>query len=262
MSESIALTKVAGLLRSGLSLDQALEHLGEAHQHSKGLAYLIDVASHSGSPVAEDIDFVAELMSSRERSINRIQIAHASPKSTARLMLWLPIITLGMAELLGWGVFASINEKPIVLLSLVLGLSLLLASKFITSRLLNKAAPQDSYEGFYLVAVALLFSSGTGLASAQEQALANYIKFFCSEPSSAELIEMQQVTALVEQTGARASSLLRKQALAMQAKVDLAREIKIEKLGIKLMLPLGLGVLPAFVLLAIVPLMVTTLGSK
>jgi tight adherence protein B len=262
MSDSISLTKVAGLLRSGLSLDQALEHLGGIPQHSKSLAYLIDVAKHSGSPLAEDIDFVAELTGSREKSINRIAVAHASPKSTARLMLWLPMITLGMAELVGWGVFARVNEKPIVLLSFMLGLTLLLVSKLITGKLLNKAAPKESYEGFYLVAVALLFSAGAGLANAQEQALSNYIKIFGQEPSKAELLEMQQVEDLVEQTGAKASLLLRKQALAMQAKVDLAREIKIEKLGIKLMVPLGLGVLPAYVLMAIVPLMVTTLGSR
>jgi len=262
MSEALTLTKVAGLLRSGLSLDQALEHLEGTAKHSKGLTYLIGIAKHSGSPLADDIDFLAELISSREKSINRIQIAHASPKSTARLMLWLPIITLGMAELLGWGVFASINEKPIVLLSLGLGLSLLLVSKLITGRLLNKATPKESYEGFFLVGVALLFSAGAGLANAQERALENYTKVFGQEPSKAEFLEMKQVTDLVEQTGAKASLLLRKQAIAMQARVDLAREIKIEKLGIKLMLPLGLGVLPAYVLLAIVPLMVTTLGSK
>jgi tight adherence protein B len=48
----------------------------------------------------------------------------------------------------------------------------------------------------------------------------------------------------------------------MQDDALLTTEVKIEKLGIRLMLPLGLGVLPAFVFLAIVPLMVTTLESN
>jgi pilus assembly protein TadC len=48
----------------------------------------------------------------------------------------------------------------------------------------------------------------------------------------------------------------------MQEDVIFATEVRIEKLSIKLMLPLGLGVLPAFVFLAIVPLMVTTLGAQ
>jgi tight adherence protein B len=77
-----------------------------------------------------------------------------------------------------------------------------------------------------------------------------------------ELKALQQVSQLVEQKGARAINLLRKQAKSMQDDALLSTEVKIEKLGIRLMLPLGLGVLPAFVFLAIVPLMVTTLGSK
>jgi pilus assembly protein TadC len=48
----------------------------------------------------------------------------------------------------------------------------------------------------------------------------------------------------------------------MQEAENVKTEIKIEKLGVRLMLPLGLGVLPAFVFLAIVPLMVTVLGTK
>jgi tight adherence protein B len=73
---------------------------------------------------------------------------------------------------------------------------------------------------------------------------------------------MAEITELVEHSGARAVELLRKQAQKMQEEVLFAAEVKIEKLGIKLMLPLGLGVLPAFVFLAIVPLMLTTLGAQ
>ena len=73
---------------------------------------------------------------------------------------------------------------------------------------------------------------------------------------------MEQVDELVEQKGARANELLRKEAKLMQEKTQQAIELKIEKLGVKLMVPLGLGVLPAFVFLAIVPLMVTTLGAN
>ncbi len=262
MSDSLALMKLSGLLRSGLSLEKALEQIGETPKRSKSLRYLLAIAAQSGAAIAEDIEFVSELVSSRERSIERIQVAHASPKSTARLMLWLPIITLMMAEGLGWGVLSSVMNKPIILLSLVLGLVLLLISKLITHRFLNKAKPEESFEGFYLVGVALLFSAGATLTKAQEIARKQYVEVFGYEPSKAELLEMETVARLVEQTGTRAAPLLRKQALALQSQVDLAREIKIEKLGIKLMLPLGLGVLPAFVLLAIVPLMVTTLGSK
>jgi tight adherence protein B len=212
--------------------------------------------------MASEIEFFADVLASRDRSLQKIEIAHASPKSTARLMLWLPIITLAMAQLLGWGVLDTLLEKPIVLVSLGLGIALLLVAKLVTSRLLKKAKPEQSYEGFYLLGVAMAFSAGANLVRAQDRALTSYRQVFTIEPPASELSAMAEITELVEHSGARAVELLRKQAQKMQEEVLFAAEVKIEKLGIKLMLPLGLGVLPAFVFLAIVPLMVTTLGAQ
>ena len=97
---------------------------------------------------------------------------------------------------------------------------------------------------------------------AQSRATEIYTDIFNGPPPQEELTIMEQVAELVEQQGARANELLRKQAKLMQEKTQQATELKIEKLGVKLMVPLGLGVLPAFVFLAIVPLMVTTLGAN
>ena len=262
MSEVITLTKVAGLLRSGVSLERALEQIGQDKVHSKGIQYVLSVAQDSGSSIVSEIEYVADVLSSRDRALQKIEIAHASPKSTARLMLWLPIVTLAMAQLLGWGVLDTLLEKPIVLVSLGLGIVLLLLAKLATTRLLKRAKPKQSYEGFYLLGVAMQCSAGANLDRAQDRALANYREVLGIEPSARELLVMAEIVELVERSGAKAIELLRKQAQKLQEEVLFATEVKIEKLGIKLILPLGLGVLPAFVFLAIVPLMVTTLGAQ
>jgi tight adherence protein B len=262
MSEVITLTKVAGLLRSGVSLDKSLERAEINKAQSKGIQFFLAVARDSGSSMVSEIEFVADVLASRDRAMQKIAIAHASPKSTAKLMLWLPIITLGMAQLLGWGVLDTLLEKPIVLMSLGLGLVLLLSAKLVTTRLLKKAKPEQSYEGFYLLGVAMQLSAGANLVRAQDRALTNYREVLGTEPPASELLVVAEIVELVEHSGAKAIELLRKQAQIMQEEVLFATEVKIEKLGIKLMLPLGLGVLPAFVFLAIVPLMVTTLGAQ
>ena len=262
MSEVITLTKVAGLLRSGVSLEKSLEQVGNDKVHSKGIQFFLSTAHDSGSSMVSEIEFVADVLAARDRAMQKIEIAHASPKSTARLMLWLPIITLAMAQLLGWGVLDTSLEKPIVLVSLCLGIVLLLSAKLVTARLLKKAKPEQSYEGFYLLGVAMQLSAGANLVRAQDRALTNYRDVFCKEPPVSELFVLTEVVELVENSGAKAIELLRKQAQKMQEDVLFATEVKIEKLSIKLMLPLGLGVLPAFVFLAIVPLMLTTLGAQ
>jgi tight adherence protein B len=167
-----------------------------------------------------------------------------------------------MAQLVGWDVVSSITQTPITGLSIAFGLVLLLGAKFVSSRFLIRAKPKDSFTGFYLLAVALEISAGTNFAHAQRRALRTYMEHFGNEPSAKELEALAEIIPLVEQAGIRVGELLRAQATNLQREEINIAEMKIEKLGIKLMIPLGLGVLPSFVLLAIVPLMVTTLGSK
>jgi len=256
------LTKFAGLLRSGVSLEQALASIGGMPANSTALSYLLSVAKESGSSVANEIDAVAKLVRARDRFTQRIQVAHANPKSTSRLVIWLPLLTLAMAQLVGWDVIGTLSERPIVFVSFLSGLCLLLTSKLVTSRMLKRVQPQETISGFYLLGVALATSGGANLFKAQELVSKTYIEYFGQEPPAPELLELDQIEQLVSKTGARVSELLLRQSQSMQDAENLKTEIKIEKLGVRLMLPLGLGVLPAFVLLAIVPLMVTMLGSK
>jgi tight adherence protein B len=146
--------------------------------------------------------------------------------------------------------------------SIAVGVALLLISKVISSSLLKRAKPAESFIGFLLLGISLEMSGGANFYKAHQRAESSYMEIFKSTPSSEELKALRQVSQLVEQKGARAINLLRKQAKSMQDDALLTTEVKIEKLGIRLMLPLGLGVLPAFVFLAIVPLMVTTLESN
>lgn len=261
-ADSLTLTKFAGLLRSGVNLEQAFSNIREMGNSSVELRYLIAVARDAGSGVADAIVAVASLARTRERFGKRIEVAQANPKSTSRLVIWLPLLTLAMAQLVGWDVVRTLTESPIVLVSFCLGLGLLLISKLITTRMIKRAEPEVSVAGFFLIGVALEASGGAHLFQAQERALKLYREHFDKSPPANELSELSEVELLVQTTGARVSDLLLSQAQSMQETELLEFEIKIEKLGVRLMLPLGLGVLPAFCLLAIVPLMVTMLGSK
>jgi tight adherence protein B len=236
--------------------------IGGVPTNSVGLSYVLTVAKKSGSSVANEIDSVAALVRARDRFSQRIQVAHANPKSTSRLVIWLPLLTLAMAQLVGWDVIGTLSERPIVFVSFLFGLCLLLTSKLVTSRMLIKVQPEESIAGFYLLGVALATSGGANLFQAKELVSKIYMEHFGQEPPASELLELCQIEELVSETGARVSELLLRQSQSMQEAENLKTEIKSEKLGVRLMLPLGLGVLPAFVFLAIVPLMVTMLGSK
>ena len=262
MSDALTLTKFAGLLRSGVDLDKAIEHIGGIPQDASGLRYLLEVARDAGSKVAYEIDVVADLFMFKERSLQRIAVAHASPKASARLVIWLPLLTLGLAQLVGMNILEAITTKPILLLSLGFGLLLLLLAKILSARLIKRAKPVDSAIGFYLMGVALESSGGASLNQAQNRATDLYLSVFGSIPSNEELTAMAQVALLVEETGARVGDLLRRQAEQLQREALVSAEIKIEKLSVRLMVPLGLAVLPAFLFMTVIPLMVSMLGPK
>jgi tight adherence protein B len=139
---------------------------------------------------------------------------------------------------------------------------LLLLARALSNRLIRRAKPKDTNIGFYLMGVALESTGGASLNQAQNRALDIYAKVFAKDPTPEELTAMAQVALLVEQTGARVGDLLRRQAEQLQRESLTATEIQIEKLSVRLMLPLGLAVLPAFLFLTVIPLMFSMLGPK
>jgi tight adherence protein B len=139
---------------------------------------------------------------------------------------------------------------------------LLLIARALSARLIKRAKPKDTNIGFYLMGVALESSGGASLNQAQNRAADIYKKVFGADPARDELKAMAQVALLVEQTGARVGDLLRRQAEQLQRESLTQSEIQIEKLSVRLMLPLGLAVLPAFLFLTVIPLMFAMLGPK
>ena len=262
MSDALVLIKFAGLISSGVSLEKSLKQIGGIPRESLPLRYLLEIAVDSGAAVAKEIFLVAELLTQNERFQDRIEVAYASPKASARLVLWLPLITLALGQLVGLDIIGAVANRPALLISFAAGVLLLLVAKAISNRFINRAQPLLPHIGFYLLGVSLQSSAGANLSQAQHKALVIYKDVFGTNPSPEELGCMKDITNLVEQSGARVGDLLRGESEALQRQVLVRNELKIEKLGIRLMIPLGLAVLPAFVLLSVVPLMFSMLGPK
>jgi len=261
-SDAITLTKLSGLLRSGVSMPKAIEIIGGIPSSNPGLQYLLQVAVQSGASVASEIDVVAELCYQRDSSLERIKVAYAGPKSSSRLVIWLPVLTMLIAQLSGFELLGAIIERPVLALSVLLGVALLVAAKIVSSKLIARATPTESYSGYFLMAVALASGGGANLNKAQKIAFESHTKIFREEPSKTEQLAMAEIANLMETTGARVSDLLKSQARIMQRENLTANELRIEQLSVRLMLPLGLAVLPAFVCLAVIPLMASMFGPK
>jgi len=261
MSDSLTLVKFAGLIRSGVTIDKALQIIGGLPE-DKALRYLLLVSKEAGSAIASEIDQVASIYLQRERAIERIAIAQTGPRSSSRLVLWLPIITLMLAQISGLGVLSTFSKNGLLVLCVGFGAMLLIVAKLISSKLIKRAVPAKDHLGFYLLGVALASSGGASLNKAQNLALDLYKQIFDAIPPDRELHLGAEALHIATHTGARVGELLRGYAESLQRDVATKAEIKIEKLNVKLLLPLGLAVLPAFILIAVIPLTFSMIGSK
>ena len=78
---------------------------------------------------------------------------------------------------------------------------------------------------------------------------------------TAEAREVEEVLALSRAAGVPASELLRAEAAELRAAARSSAQERAAALSVRLMLPLGLCVLPAFLALGVVPLLATVVTS-
>jgi len=261
LNPSLLLLRFAGLLQSGLSTDKALEVIGGVPDDPK-TKYLLEIALESGSQVRYQLLQVAESFNARENLENRLAVVSQMPRTTNSLVLYLPLILLGLAQLAGFQVLAQLGSNRLVQLSVVLGVGLIFLAKKVLKTMVNRALPKERNTGMYLLGLALCFSAGGSLTRAQLLATEKYLEIFQSQPSQTESNLANQTIALSETTGSEARSLLLANAEMLINEEFLTAQKKVEKTSVRLTLPLGLIVLPAFVLVAIVPMSMSMLVIK
>lgn len=170
-------------------------------------------------------------------------------------MLTLPAIGAILASCLGFGTLETLVGTPIGWVCLVLGALLSLAGWLWARGLLKRASPTDVAPGVELEILAMGVASGASV-----DRVLGVMRGFMHEPKHPNEV-VDRIVELSAMTGAPMSELLRSEAeRARAAARSDAREIA-AKLSVRMLVPLGVCILPAFILLAVVPLFVSILGS-
>ncbi|MFN6316175.1 MAG: hypothetical protein ACK4VJ_05940 [Rhodoluna sp.] len=257
----MSLLKFAGLIRSGISMQQALAMIGGAPT-DKNIQFLIAVALETGSAAATEISLIADQIAELEKSRQRIEILRAAPRASVRLIIWFPVVVFALAELSGFGLIESIIRQPVLLASVGIGFCLLIIAKFSTGRFVRAVGPEQSSTGLFLLGVAMNLGAGGSIENSRTLATGMFQKVYGISPEETEIAAFREIAELSEQTGNPAGELFRRQADILQRLEQLEIGKRIEKLSIRLLLPLGLLVLPAFILMALVPLSFSMLGFE
>ena len=123
-----------------------------------------------------------------------------------------------------------------------------------TARLVRTAQPPPDLPGLQADAVAVALSAGVSV----ERALAVVTAAGGGDPSS----ETTSVLTLAQRAGAPAVELLRASAADARRRRRTDGRLKAARLGSRLLLPMGLCTLPAFLLLGVAPMLLSVLAGS
>lgn len=181
----------------------------------------------------------------------------AGPAASARVVLLLPPLT----AVLGW---AFGFDVPGVLLSgagallLVAGTALLAGAAVWSRRWIRDAGRMSWTTGLRLELVAIGVAAGTSADGARDAA-AEVLAAVGLEAEGDDALDA--VLAFAAEAGLPLVALLRAEVLRLRRAAFAEARVRAEVLAVRLLLPLGLLVLPAFLLLGAVPVGLAVLSS-
>lgn len=222
-----------------------------------GLAAAWQVAAISGAPLGVCLRDLAGSLRELDRIGRDVGTALAGPSATARLVLWLPLVAVLLGMALGFDTLRTLFATPPGLCCLAAGVVFLIVGARWSSALSARAAMRDPAPGLSLDLVAVAMAGG-GAAPAARSIVEEACERFAVPYDGATIAG---VLALSARAGIPAGELLRSEAEQQrdQARSDGERAAAI--LATRLMIPLGVCILPAFLLVGVAPLLLSVVTS-
>ncbi|WP_460799860.1 type II secretion system F family protein [Microbacterium sp. GXF0217] len=239
---------------AGGTLPAAIEAEGGAW---RDVAAAWEIAAHVGAPLAEVLRSLAEALQDAASAADDVRIALAEPAGTARLLLWMPPFGLLLGFALGFDTLRVITTQPAGIVCVVCGLLLVLAARLWTARLVRSAQPDGRTPGIHTELVAVALSGGVSI----ERALRLVADCLPGSDAGDASTRTGGVLELSRAAGVPAIELLRASSAQERQDARIDGRLKAAKLSSRLLIPLGVCTLPAFLLLGVAPLLLSVLAT-
>ncbi|TFB68633.1 hypothetical protein E3N85_06005 [Cryobacterium sp. Hz9] len=235
-----------------------------------GLAAAWQVATQAGAPLAGCLRELAASLRELAQVQRDLEVALAAPRATARLVMVLPVIGVVFGSLMGFDSLHTLFATLPGLVCLGGGALLMLAAASWNRALVRRAAPTDLTPGLRLELMAIAMSGGGSIDRSRALVRAATERFGIAPGADADADAaaradgddpVDRVLDLSSRAGVPAAELLRSEAEQLRRDARSAGQRRAATLSVTLMLPLGLCVLPAFMLVGVVPLLISVLSS-
>ncbi len=254
----------------------------------RSLAAAWRVATESGAPLAPALRGFAEGLRDREAARRDIRIALAGPRATARIVMVLPVVAVLLGLLMGVDLARTV-ATPWGAGAVIGGLVLVVVARRWMRRLLRAAEPPSPTVGLALDLLAVAAGGGgspeaaaalverelhrVGLADrasahgaradgrSPDPTAGTDSRPRRGETTTADSLALAALVHLSRTAGAPLGELARADAVEARAVARADARESAERLAVRLMLPLGACILPAFLLLGVVPMLIGLLSS-
>lgn len=233
---------LAGLLSAGVPFQQAVD-MADPETLPEKFREFIGLAFELGAPLVPTLIQLEQQLRHEERTDQEIAQAQAVPQATRTLLLWLPVVSFVFAQVMGLGTFQGLWH-PVGAVSAALAAGLLYLGFRLSGSMLKRFMEPKPDPTISLMVLRICLSAGEPLSRITKRL---------------ELVAPGGATELVDlssKTGARLSFLIDSELEQLNQKL-LSESIEAaRKLSVRLLIPLSLTTLPAFLLLTLPPIII------
>jgi tight adherence protein B len=227
----------------------------------RGVAAAWAVSAEAGAPVAPALRSFAGVLRGIERSRREVEVALAGPLVSSRIVLALPVVAVLLGVVLGFDVFGVLFGTTAGLACLAVGTSLAVLAVVWVRVLTARARRAESTPGLRQELVAIAMAGGASGARSIDLAERTLTRVGLTSQSESESASIERVLALSRRAGVPAGDLLRSEAEAERLRAATDGATRAARLGSLLLIPLGVCVLPSFLVLGVVPMVLSLLSS-
>lgn len=258
----LALNRAAALLEAGLPMTVVSSNLPYDSFDptlSSEIQTLMRVSSETGAPLASGFKFLATKSGLISKAENEVKSAITVPRVTAKLLAWLPLLSVLVNLSLGLLSVEALIRYPAVLIPIALGSLLLFAASLITRKMANRAMLRPHSRLETLMAAELLLQSGLP----HNQVLMRLPSSGSAGQQAQDAVDMvREAFELADRWGASPLKVIHAQTLAGLEEFAFESNQSAQKLSVRALLPLGLLGLPGFLLLALAPVLANLMVNQ
>lgn len=232
---------------------------GSEHPGAPALAAVWRVATDAGAPLATALLDLGSTLRDLAQSAREVETALAGSRATSRIVLALPPLGLLLGAVLGLDVVGALSGSPVGAVSLAAGAALVVAGARWNRRLLAAASEREPAPGLAAELVAIGLAGG--LAPPRALDLARRALDEAALDVGDDLDAVVHRLDFARDAGVPAGAVLRSEARAARRRARSAGARRATELGSRLVLPLGVCILPAFVLVGVVPIGLAIVSS-